>query len=460
MGHLVFFGKFEMTYAGTGMKALMATKTGFKYLICFALSVSLPGLALADYELHKTDQSSLVLKGTVMGAYFPNSDSWFGESESFLGADTDDWGEFGAEIGLAFEHTSGKSTFFAELSGLYTATGGDDASGLTIGEDDTDQANIEQAHIGWRYSDPLSGLEEDTFSLSVGRQDYLIGTGLLIADGGSDGGENGGWYLGMRKAFQESVIASLKSSSLVAEAFYLKNRPRRGGTQGHLYGANLEYTFPSELTLGTSYMIADAEEDGTGNLDIWSGRASWSGLGGLELSGEYVIENGAADIDANGWYGQVAWSFADSAWAPWLGYRYADFDGDNPATADDERFREIAYGYTDYGSWFQGEITGNYPLANGNLVSNMLRLKLTPSESLTLNVFYYDFKLNFPASLDPAVTSDDWGDEINLTADWALTDNWYLIGVLATLSPGNAAKQWVGGDDTWLYSMFYVSYSF
>ncbi len=430
--------------------------------LCAVMSMAiLPGLATADIEVHNTEQSKLVLKGTVMGAGFLNSSSWFGESESFLGADTDDWGEFGAEIGLGWEYNfDDQSTFFAELSGVYTATGGDDASGLTIGESDSDQAAIEQAHIGWRYSDPFSGLEEDTFTLSVGRQDYLIGTGLLVADGGSDGGENGGWYLGMRKAFQESVIASLKSSSLVAEGFYLKNRPRRGGTQGELYGVNLEYTFPGALTLGTSYMIADAEEDGAGTLDIWSGRASWSGLGGLELSGEYVVENGAGNIDADGWYGQIAWSFADTAWAPWIGYRYANFDGDNPATEKDERFREIAYGYTDYGSWFQGEITGNYPLANGNLVSNMFRVKAQPTEALTLNLFYYDFKLNFPASLDSSVSSDDWGDEINFTADWAVTDNWYLIGVLAALLPGDAAKQWVGGNDDWLYSMFYVSYSF
>ncbi|HET6563958.1 MAG TPA: hypothetical protein VFG52_00990 [Xanthomonadales bacterium] len=423
------------------------------------LMTAAPGLAIADVELHSSDQSKLVLKGTVIAAGFWDPDSWFGQSEEFLGANTDDWGEFGAEIGLAWEHTSGQSTFFAEFSGLYTATGGDDASGLTIGEPDSDQANIEQAHIGWRYSDPFGGLEDDTFTLSVGRQDYLIGTGVLVADGGSDGGENGGWYLGMRKAFQESVIASLKSSTLVAEGFYLQNRPRRGGTQGDLWGVNFEYTFPGNLSLGTSYMIADARDDMTGSPDIWSGRASWSGAGGLELLGEYVVENGSG-IDADGWFGQVAWSFEDTTWSPWIGYRYAAFDGDNPDTAEDERFREIAYGYTDYGSWYQGEITGDYPLANGNVTSNMLRLKTTPNDSLTLNLFWYDFSLDHPESLAPNVTSDDWGQEVNLIADWAVNDNWYVIGSAGVLFPGKAAEQWVGGDDDWLNFMAYVSYSF
>jgi hypothetical protein len=263
----------------------------------------------------------------------------------------------------------------------------------------------------------------------------------------------------MRKAFQETVIASLKSNSLVAEGFFLKNRPRRGGVQGDATGVNLEYTFSGGITTGLTYMVVDARLEDTDDLDVWSGRLGWSGLGGLELNGEYVIED-SRQIDADGWYGEIGWSFAESAWAPRVSYRYADFDGDDPNTATDERFREIAYGYTDYGSWYQGEITGNYPLANGNLQSDQFRVKAQPNDALTLNLLYYNFSINVPASLDAAVTSDDWGDEINLTADWAVTDNWYLIGVLAVLFPGDAAKQWVGGDEDWLYSMFYVSYTY
>jgi hypothetical protein len=282
---------------------------------------------------------------------------------------------------------------------------------------------------------------------------------LLINDGGSDGGENGGWYLGMRKAFQESVLASLESSTVLAQAYFLNNRPRRGGTQGEVYGLNFEYGFASDLKAGLSYMNVDASIPDSDNLDVWSARLAWTGLGGLDLSGEYVIED-SSQIDAQGWYAQAGWFFEETTWAPWVGYRYATFDGDNPRTATDERFREIAYGYTDYGFWFQGEITGNYPLANGNLNSHMFRVKGTPSESLTLNFFYYDFSLDQPRALSPLVSSDDWGDEINLTADWAVNDNWYVIGVLAALFPGQAAEQWVGGDDDWLSSMLYVSYTF
>lgn len=414
---------------------------------------------MADRELYSTDNSTIVLKFNAVGAGFLNSNSWFGESESFLGADTGSWGEFGAEAGLAWEYSSGKSTYFAELSGLYTVTAGDDASGLTIGEGSTGDADIEQAHIGWRYDDPFDGLQEDTFSFSIGRQDYLIGSGLLIDDGGSDGGENGGWYLGMRKAFQETAIASLKSSSLVAEGFFLKNRPRFGGVQGTAFGGNFEYSFPVDLAAGLTYMVVDATLPDTDKLEVWSMRLGWSGPGGVEFNGEYVLED-SSQIDATGWYGEIAWSFADTPWAARISYRYADFSGDDPTTVSDERFHEIAYGYTDYGSWYQGEISGNYPLGNGNLKSDLLRIRTQPNDALTLNLMYYHFTLNEPSDLDPDVRSDDWGDEVNFIADWAMTDSWYLIGVLGVLFPGDAARQWVSGDKDWLYSMFYVSYTY
>lgn len=421
--------------------------------VCF-----LPTIATAGIELYKTDESKLEFNANFVGAFFQN-ESWFGQSEEFLGGDTDSWGEFGAELGLAWEYTSGKSTVFAELSGIYTSSGNEDASGLTIGLDKTSRGSLEQAHLGWRYDDPFQALEEDTFSLTVGRQDYLIGSGLLIADGHSDGGERGGWYIGLRKSFQESVIASLKSKTLLAEGFFIQNTPRRGGTQGEAVGGNFEYTFEESLTAGTTYMVVDPKLPDTNDLNVWSWRLGWKGLGGLELNGEYVIED-SDQIDADGWYAQAAWAFSDTIWSPWIAYRYAVFSGDDPATAKNETFASLAYGYTDYGSWYQGEITGNYPLGNGNLASNQFRVKAKPSDSLTLNLLYYSFKLEEPGTLSPDVTSTDWGDEIDFTADFAATDNWYLIGVLAVLFPGDAAVQWTGGNDDWWYGMLYASYTF
>jgi hypothetical protein len=45
-------------------------------------------------------------------------------------------------------------------------------------------------------------------------------------------------------------------------------------------------------------------------------------------------------------------------------------------------------------------------------------------------------------------------------ADWQVDDRLYLIGVFAVLFPGEAAKNWTGGEKDWLYTMLSVAYSF
>lgn len=431
-------------------------------LLCAALISSIPLLAPtahAEYELYKKDGTRLSFNADLAAAAFVNGNSWFGESEAFLGDNTDTWFELGFEPQLSLETPLGKGTFYGKLSAVFTDTFSDDASGLTIGADDTHDASIEQGHVGWRINDLFPGLTDDVFSISAGRQDYTIGTGMLIADGGGDGGNRGGWYLGMRKAFRQSAIVRVASKELLAEAFYLENQPRSGGIEGDVTGANFEYRFGEAATLGGSYFLADANIAGVDKLDVYSVRGSWQAFKGFTLSGEFAHQD-SDQIDSDGWYAQAAYEAGDLPWKPVFSYRYAHFDGDDPATSSNEGFRPLAYGYTDYGSWYQGEITGNYPLGNSNLSSHMLRAKMQPNEKVTLNLIYYNFTLDHPSALDSGVTSDDWGDEVNFIVDWQATDKVYVIGVLGALFPGQAAEQWVGGDDTWLYSMLYASYAF
>jgi hypothetical protein len=418
--------------------------------------------ALAGYDVYSKGDTKLTFNVDAAVAAFENKDSWFGESNSFLGNATDNWSEYGVEPRLSLQVPVAGGTVYGQLSGVYTATDSDDASGLTIGSGDSDDFNTEQGHLGWKVDNVFDGLENDSFSISAGRQDYKIGTGMLIADGGSDGGHYGGWYLGMRKAFKGTVIASLKSDEMLLEGFRLENRPRRGGTEGEAYGANGEYTFFGSTKLGASYIVVDAELPGYDDLDVYDGRLDWTPGGALEgfsISGEFAHED-SDQIDADGWFAQLAYQTKELCWSPTFSYRYAHFDGDDLDTPEDEQFREVAYGFTDYGSWYQGEITGNYPLANGNLNSHQFRVKAQPSDSVTLNLMLYDFTLDEQHVFGDPVSSDDWGQEIDFTVDWAATEQIYVIGVLGALLPGDAADEWVGNDKDWLYSMLYVSYSY
>ena len=230
------------------------------------------GTAFAEYTLYDRDGAKLVFNMDFVAAGFANSNSWFGESQSFLGDDTDNWAEFGTEPRFTFEFPAANGTMYGQLSGVYTTSFDEDASGLTIGLGDVEDLTTEQAHIGWRVDDLFPGLTDDTFSISGGNQDYTIGTGMLIADGGGDGGNRGGWYIGMRKAFHNTGIVRLKSKELLAEGFYLENDPRSGGTRGNVMGGNFEYAFGASPTVGASYMVVDAEIPGTDTLDVFSGR--------------------------------------------------------------------------------------------------------------------------------------------------------------------------------------------
>ena len=350
------------------------------------------------------------------------------------------------------------------VTGIYTRTWGDDASGLTIGLPETHEASLEQAHFGWRSGSIFESLDKDALTIRYGHFDYVVGSGLLLADGNSDGGERGGWWMSTRRTFRNSFLATLKSGDWKAEGFYLENKARFDGVEGYGYGANFEYEFVGAgLSTGLLYIKIPNQTHSNGEFeghDSWALRGDWAITTNLNLSGEYVYQSRYSNTHPKGWFLKGAYQWNEHTWLPEISYRYAHFDGDDLSTSGNEEFATIAYGFTDYGSWFQGEITGNYPLGNSNLKSHMLRLQLFPNDDLVLNVIYYDFRLDQPQIFGDPVASTDWGDEIDLTVDWALSDRLLLIGTCGLLLPGQAAINWTGGDKNWTSFMLYASYSY
>ena len=173
-----------------------------KATIVAASALFVHGTALGEQEIYTDSEGTtkVVFNVDLIGAGYQSQNSWFGESASFIGENTDSWADFGVEPQITLEMPMGEGVFFGAISGVYTSTYGTDASGVGAGLDDTSESTLEQGHIGWRAEDFFEGIEGDTFSVTLGKQDYNIGTGLLINDGGGDGGERGGWYLGDRKS--------------------------------------------------------------------------------------------------------------------------------------------------------------------------------------------------------------------------------------------------------------------
>ena len=156
--------------------------------------------------------------------------------------------------------------------------------------------------------------------------------------------------------------------------------------------------------------------------------------------------------------GRIRVEHAD--WKPKLSYRYAHFDGDDRSTSRNEAFDSLLPGFYDWGSWWQGEIAGEYFIPNSNLDSQMVRAHVTPSDALGGGVIFYKFTLPEPASYAPGVTDSHLAFEIDAYADWKINGNFTATFVGAFADPGMAVQQSINRTKNFLYGMVFLAYSY
>ena len=124
----------------------------------------------------------------------------------------------------------------------------------------------------------------------------------------------------------------------------------------------------------------------------------------------------------------------------------------------DESFDGLLTGFHDWGTWWQGEIAGEYFVSNSNLVSHQLRVQAAPSESVSTGLLLYDFRLDEPAAAE--VMAEDVAYELDWYLDWDLNENFAVTFVAAVADPGEAVEQSSGRTDTLFYGMIFVAYSY
>jgi hypothetical protein len=89
-----------------------------------------------------------------------------------------------------------------------------------------------------------------------------------------------------------------------------------------------------------------------------------------------------------------------------------------------------------------------------------LRLSTAPSDAIATGLILYDFRLDWPASFGPQVTSDAVAHELDWYLDWTVNDNFIVSFVAAYADPGAAVEQSSGRTDTFRYGMISVVYSY
>lgn len=362
------------------------------------------------------------------------------------------WFETFAKPGLSGAIATGSAgSFYGGVSGMLTTTKGDgDAAGTTFGEPES--VEVEDAYLGWKSGALAPMLGEDGIDVSFGRQSFALGNGFLLADGNADGGRHGAYWFGARTAWANSAILRLGAGTpLHGDVFWLRSDTDTAADD--IYGANVEYTHEGIGTFAAAYLkVDDSRIVSRRDLDVYNLRAVTTPIPALPdfgLAGEVAFEEGgsaASDVSAHAWYVEPSYTLSSLPWSPRVAYRYATFTGDDPATAENEGYDPLHYGMLGgWGTWFQGEIVGEYMWSNSNLNSHRLHASLSPTETVTVGGMVYRFTFDEPAAA--GATDDHLADEVNLYADWAVTDYLSLSGVVGYAWAGDGGKQMTGGGE-------------
>jgi hypothetical protein len=324
----------------------------------------------------------------------------------------------------------------------------------------------EDLYIGWRSGEALT-IGENAVDFRIGRSQYRLGHGMLVYDGGAEGGTRGGYWTNARKAFQFAAIGRLVLAPHTVELFYLdKDELPESDSGSRLWGANYEFALGEQSTFGATWMrtfsdiAVRPDRDGMNVFNVRAYTAPVHTLPDLSLEFEYALEDNGDVIDSNAWTLQIAYELSDVVWKPKLSYRYAFFEGDDSTTPTNEGFDPLFLGFYDWGQWWQGEIAGEYFLSNSNLISNLLRVAVTPNDAIGTGLLFFQFSLDQPGSYAPNVTDKDLAFEIDWYMDWKINKNFTTSFVAAYADPGKAVQQAFDRTKNFVYGMLYVAYAF
>lgn len=407
----------------------------------------IPCLQVSAYQLVNDEKTKLNANLQAIAAFMHSDESYstIGQSSSGSKEWQEGYVKFGFDGSQGFEFDT---SLYGALSGLSSGTWGDgDAAGFTKGSER--RTAIEDAYLGWRSGNLFPALGNNGIDISAGRQEVMVGDGFLIkgdalnfgdADLGSNFDRGGAYYLAPRKAFDKTTVLRIGGTSgFRGDLMWLKS-DNRAQAETELAVVNAEYI--GQLgTLGTTYIKgidvnpdyatpAQLERDGMETVSM-RGKGSL-GVDNLNLAFEYATQDKESGRE-NAWYLEGSWTFSETPWKPTATYRYSRFS---------EEFDPLFYGLSrGYGTWFQGEVAGNYagPF-NTNTRVNHVGLKATPRDDLTIGALYFDF-----ASIDKS-QADLSGHEVDIYAEWMINEHFMVSPLIGFFKPDRSSDN--GGLQT------------
>jgi hypothetical protein len=385
--------------------------------------------------------------------------------------DADVWFETSNEAGLNALYDAGHlGTLKARISGVFSLTGGGvDAAASNGPEVNNNQYSLENAYLTWQSGNLFPSLGFNAVEVGGGNQNYQVFDGFLFWDGAPDGGVRGASWITPRKAFRETAIARLNLGAFSLEGAHLKlNDDPDTGTRLGL--ARIEVAaddlvmkhFKAGFVYANVYESKQASRDGLNLFYFYHEGTPFPPLPDFTYTMSFAEETNSESSglsSATGWFIAPAYALSELPWAPQMFYRYASFSGGGT-----NAFDPLFTGLSDWGTWTQGELLGEFVVSNSNLNSHQVRLKLQPNDTLTLNLIYYKFLLDDrdqSFGVTPSrVSSNALADEVDMILDASLA-NWWSVTVELTLAvPDQGFREAVGGSSTWINSMLYTNFNF
>ena len=381
---------------------------------------------------------------------FGSKTSFYGYPINKDGDRVEGYGKYGASFELPL--IEDKFVLSGKVSAISALTRGH-SDGLGYTYNNPTDTDWEEGYLDFTYLD-LSGF--DSVGVSFGRQNFSVSDGFLIAEGHVDQGHEAGYWLGARKAFDNTLIVRLNRGSWHFDGFALKTKADVDAVQYkermELKGGNVQYNFVSGGHFGFMHFdVADDELKARDGLDVYDVRMiniPVPGFEQLKTSAEYVWQENS-DMKSRSWHAGATYTFSSAPWTPDLTYRYSEFS---------KNYDSLLYGYGgDLGTWVQGEIVGNSMLFNTNQRTSMIKFGMHPNEALTAGIAYYDF----PFYQRPdGVSHSDFSKEANLFIDWAPSNKLAIGAVMGVGKPGEGAKEYLGSNETSFLFETYFVYSF
>jgi hypothetical protein len=280
-----------------------------------------------------------------------------------------------------------------ELGGTAEAYGALSVGGTqTLGADAYDYSDQGAVRFGSAVLGVRSTGDGWNYDVSVGRESFTLGTGMLLTAGSSNGYSWGGGASAQRKVWARSVVARVSRDELTATAFALEpDEAPEASTDTRIQGVAIEWARAQMGKAGLAWFTVprskaiypgdlaplDLIDDGRAGLDTWHGWADITGfvpsVPTLGLRAEFAeqrnevtrADGGRDPMRASAWLLGASWRAQAWPLAPKFSYHVARFSGDNPDTATYERFDPMFWGNGLDNWWFGAN--GAYSWLNANL---------------------------------------------------------------------------------------------